>query len=431
MQVSVEAGDGLERKMTVQVPAETVELEVNNRLSSLKNTVRIDGFRPGKVPLKVIKQKYSGTILQEVAGDLMQTSFREALTQENLSPAGDPVIQAQDLVLGQVMEYTATFEVYPEVELAPVADLTIEKIEASVDESDVDNMIDVLRKQKMDWAEVERASANDDRISIDFVGTVDGEKFDGGSANDMPMVLGAGQMIPGFEEHLSGLKVSDETTFKVPFPEDYAAKDLAGKEAEFAVTVKKIEEPKLPEIDEEFAKTFGVESGDVEQLKTDIRTNMDRELTRRMRTLLKEKVMDALIAANAVDVPSATIQQEAEALKKQTEVQTPGSNLSVDSFLGDAKRRVQLGMLLAEVAKAADLNIDADMVKERVEEMARDYDDPDEFVRYYMGNQELLGGIQTLVMEDKVVDWITQQATVNATASTFDEVMNPETGKTE
>ena len=431
MQVSVEAGDGLERKMTVQVPAETVELEVNNRLNSLKNTVRIDGFRPGKVPLKVIKQKYSGTILQEVAGDLMQTSFREALTQENITPAGDPVINAQDLILGQVMEYTATFEVYPEVELAPVADLSIEKIEASVEESDVDNMIDVLRKQKMDWAEVERASANDDRISIDFVGTVDGEKFDGGSANDMPMVLGAGQMIPGFEEHLSGLKVSDETTFKVPFPEDYAAKDLAGKEAEFAVTVKKIEEPKLPEIDEEFAKAFGVESGDVEQLKTDIRTNMDRELTRRMRTLLKEKVMDALIAANAVEVPSATIMQEAEALKKQTEVQTPGSNLSVDSFMDDAKRRVQLGMLLAEVAKTAALNIDADMVKERVEEMARDYDDPDEFVRYYMGNQELLGGIQTLVMEDKVVDWITQQATVNATASTFDEVMNPETGKTE
>ncbi|MBE9564915.1 MAG: trigger factor, partial [Proteobacteria bacterium] len=214
-------------------------------------------------------------------------------------------------------------------------------------------------------------------------------------------------------------------------PEDYAAKDLAGKEAEFAVTVKKIEEPKLPEIDEEFAKAFGVESGDVEQLKTDIRTNMDRELTRRMRTLLKEKVMDALIAANTIEVPSATIAQEAEALKKQTEVQTPGSNLSVDSFMDDAKRRVQLGMLLAEVAKAATLNIDADMIKERVEEMARDYDDPDEFVRYYMGNQELLGGIQTLVMEDKVVDWITQQATVNATASTFDEVMNPETGKTE
>ncbi len=426
MQVSVEAGEGLERKLTVQVPAETVESEVNNRLNSLKGTIKIDGFRPGKVPLKVIKQKYSGTILQEVAGELMQSTFREALSQENLSPAGDPVIKAQDLILGQVMEYTATFEVYPEVALAPATDLTVEKAEASVEDTDVDNMIDVLRKQKMDWAEVDRASATDDRISIDFVGSIDGEKFDGGSANDMPMVLGAGQMIPGFEEKLTGMKASEETTFKVPFPEDYAAKDLAGKEAEFAVTVKKVEEPKLPEIDEEFAKAFGVESGDVEQLKTDIRSNMERELTRRIRTLLKESVMDSLIAANSIEVPSATVQQEAEALKKQTEIQTPGSNLSVDSFIDDAKRRVQLGMILAEVAKTASLTIDADMVKVRVEEMAKDYDDPDEFINYYMGNQELLGGIQTLVMEDKVVDWITDQATVTAKSSTFDDVMNPE-----
>ena len=426
MQISVEAGEGLERKVTVQVPAETVELEVNNRLNSLKNTVRIDGFRPGKVPLKVIKQKYSGTILQEVAGELMQSTFREALTQENLNPAGDPQIQAENLVLGQVMEYTATFEVYPEIALSPVADLSVEKIEASVEESDVDNMIDVLRKQKMDWADVERASANEDRITIDFVGSVDGEKFDGGSANDMPMVLGAGQMIPGFEENLTGLKVNEESTFKVSFPDDYAAKDLAGKEAEFAVTIKKVEEPKLPEINEEFAKAFGVESGDVAQLKSDIKANMERELGRRLRTLLKEKVMDSLISANPVDVPSATVAQEAEALKKQTEVQTPGSGRTLDSFMGDAKRRVQLGMVLAEVAKTSALNINADMVKARIEEMAKDYDDADEFIRYYMSNQELLRGVETLVMEDAVVDWVAEQATVNAVNSSFDEVMNPE-----
>ena len=426
MQISVEAGEGLERKVTVQVPAETVELEVNNRLNSLKNTVRIDGFRPGKVPLKVIKQKYSGTILQEVAGELMQSTFREALTQENLNPAGDPQIQAENLVLGQVMEYTATFEVYPEIALSPVADLSVEKIEASVEESDVDNMIDVLRKQKMDWADVERASANEDRITIDFVGSVDGEKFDGGSANDMPMVLGAGQMIPGFEENLTGLKVNEESTFKVSFPDDYAAKDLAGKEAEFAVTIKKVEEPKLPEINEEFAKAFGVESGDVAQLKSDIKANMERELGRRLRTLLKEKVMDSLISANPVDVPSATVAQEAEALKKQTEVQTPGSDRTLDSFMDDAKRRVQLGMVLAEVAKVSALNINADMVKARIEEMAKDYDDADEFIRYYMSNQELLRGVETLVMEDAVVDWVAEQATVNAVNSSFDEVMNPE-----
>ena len=426
MQVSVEAGEGLERKLTVQVPAETVEMEVNNRLNSIKNTVKMDGFRPGKVPLKVVKQKYSGTVLQEVAGELMQSSFREALTQENLNPAGDPVIHAEDLELGKVMEYTATFEVYPEVALSPISDLSIEKIEAVVDGGDVDKMIEVLRKQKMDWVEVDRASADGDRISIDFVGTVDGEKFDGGSANDMPMVLGAGQMIPGFEEKLTGLKASDETTFKVPFPEDYAAKELAGKEAEFAVTVKKVEEPKLPEIDEEFAKAFGVESGDTEQLMSDIKANMDRELDRKLRAILKGNVMDALVAANPLDVPAAVVEQEAETLKKQTEVQTPGSTLTVDAFMDDAKRRVQLGLILAEVAKMSSLNIDADMIKARIEEMAQDYDDPDEFVRYYMGNQELLSGVQTLVMEDKVVDWIVDQASVSAKNSTFDEVMNPQ-----
>lgn len=426
MQVSVEAGEGLERKLTIQVPAETVEMEVNNRLNSIKNTVKMDGFRPGKVPLKVVKQKYSGTVLQEVAGELMQSSFREALTQENLNPAGDPVIHAEDLVLGQVMEYTATFEVYPEVALSPISDLAIEKIEAAVEAGDVDKMIDILRKQKMDWKEVDRASADGDRVSIDFVGTVDGEKFDGGSANDMPMVLGAGQMIPGFEEKLTGLKASDETTFKVPFPEDYAAKELAGKEAEFAVTVKKVEEPKLPEIDEEFAKAFGVESGDTEQLLSDIKANMERELGRKLRSLLKANVMDALVAANPLDVPAAVVAQEAETLKKQTEIQTPGSTLTVDAFMDDAKRRVQLGLILAEVAKASSLNIDADMIKARIEEMAQDYDDPDEFVRYYMGNQELLSGVQTLVMEDKVVDWIVDQAAVSAKNSSFDEVMNPE-----
>lgn len=429
MQVSVETGEGLERKLTVQVPAETVEMEVNNRLNSLKDTVRLDGFRPGKIPLKVIKQKYSGAVLQEVAGELMQSSFREAITQENLTPVGDPVIDAKDLALGQVMEFTATFEVYPEVSLNPIADLSIEKTEATVEDADVDNMIETLRKQKMDYSEVDRASANDDRISIDFVGTVDGEKFDGGSANDMPMVLGSGQMIPGFEEKLTGKKAGDETTFTVPFPDDYAAKDLAGKDAEFAVTVKKVEEPTLPEVNEEFAKAFGVESGDITQLKTDIKANMERELSRRLRSLLKESVMDSLLENNAIEVPSATVAQEAESLKSQAESQTPGSQLSADAFENEAKRRVQLGVILSEVVKLSDLKIDMDMVKARIEEMAQDYDDPSEFVQYYMNNQELLRGVETLVMEDHAVDWVADQAKVATNTSTFDEVMNPKAEK--
>lgn len=425
MQVSVEAGKGLERKVTVQVPAETVELEVNKRLNSLKNTVRLDGFRPGKIPLKIIKQKYSGTVLKEVAGDLMQNTFREALTQEKLNPAGDPKVQAEDVVLGQVMEYTATFEVYPEVELAPVTDIAIEAVDASIEETDIDKMIDTLRKQKMDWLETDRASANEDRITVDFVGSIDGEKFEGGAATDLPIVLGAGQMIPGFEEHLSGLKTGEESSFKVNFPDDYAALEMAGKEAEFAVTVKKVEESKLPEINEDFAKKFGVENGDVEQLRSEIKANMERELSRRLRTLLKDKVMAALTEANPIDLPSAIVTQEAEALKKQTEAQTSGNSQTLDSFMDDAKRRVQLGLLLAEIAKVSKLQVNADTVKARIVEMAKDYDDADEFIQYYMNNRELLRSVETLVMEDAVVDWVLEQATVTTKNSGFDEVMNP------
>ena len=426
MQVSVEAGDGLERKVTVQVPAETVESEVNNRLNSLKNTVKIDGFRPGKVPLSVIKQKYSGTVLQEVASELMQRTFQEALSQENLNPAGDPAIKASDLVIGQVMEYTATFEVYPEVALAPLAELEVERVEASVDDKDVENMIEVLRKQKMDWSDVDAAAADGNRISIDFVGTVDGEKFDGGSANDMPMTIGSGQMIPGFEEKLVGLKVSDETKFTVPFPDDYAAKNLAGKEAEFAVTVKKVEESKLPEVNEDFAKAFGVESGDVAQLKTDIKNNMERELTKRLSMTLKQNVMDGLLKSNPLEIPSTIVTQEAEELKRHAEIQTPGSTLTLESFMDEAKRRVLLGMIYSEVSNLSALSIDPEMVKSRIEELAQDYDDPDEFISHYMGNQELLRDVQTLVMEDMVLDWVVEQAKITCVNSNFDDVMNPE-----
>ncbi len=426
MQVSVETGEGLERKVTVQVAAETVELEVNKRLNSLKSTVRLDGFRPGKIPLKIIKQKYSGTVLQEVAGELMQSTFREALTQEKLNPAGDPLVQAEDLVLGQVMKYTATFEVYPEVELAPVADLSIETMGASVEDADVGKMLDTLRKQNLDWVEIDRASANDDRITIDFVGSIDGDEFDGGSASDLTLILGSGQMIPGFEGHLTDLKTGEKTTFKVNFPDDYAVQKMAGKEAEFAVTIKKVEESKLPEINEDFAKKFGVESGNAEQLKSEIKANMERELNRRLLAILKEKVMTALTEANPLNLPSAIVEQEAEVLKKQTEAQIPGSSRTLDSFMSDAKRRVQLGLLLAEVTKVSELKVNADAVKARIEEMAKDYDDVDEFVQYYMSNRELLRSVETLVMEDAVVDWVLEQATVTTNNSSFDEVMKPE-----
>lgn len=425
MQVSVEAGEGLERKLTVQIPAETVEVEVSNRLNSLKNTVRMDGFRQGKVPMRVIRQQYSSRVLHDVASDLMQSTFQQAMTQENLQPAGEPVISAKEINLGQEMEYTATFEIYPVVELAPVADINIEKQTAVVEESDVDTMIETLRKQRMNWNIVDRASEDGDRVTVDFTGTVDGQVFDGGSGSDMPVVLGSNSMIPGFEDNLKGLSVTGESTFTVPFPADYAAKDLAGKDAEFNITVKKVEAPELPEVNEGFAKTFGVEDGSVEALRKEIRANMERELNKALRADTKNRVMDALLTSNLVDVPLAIVQKEAETLKQQSEADQPNSGRSVEDYMDNAKRRVRLGILLAEVAKIAALQIDPSKVQERVAEMARDYEDPDEFTRYYASNPQLLRGIETLVMEDMVVDWIVEQAQVSEKTTSFDTLMNP------
>jgi trigger factor len=425
MQVSVETGEGLERKITVQVPAETVEMEVESRLKSMQGRVNIDGFRPGKVPFKVVKQRYSTQVFQEVAGELMQTSFRDAIAQENLRPAGDPSISASSLEQGQPLEYTATFEIYPELTLSPIGDIKLEKLTAEVTDADVDNMIDTLRKQKAEWSEVDRAAEDGDRVTVGFKGTIDGEAFDGGSAQDVPVTIGSGSMIPGFEDGLKGLSKGADTSISVPFPDDYQAADLAGKTADFAINVTKIEASELPEIDDEFAKAFGVEEGGVEKLREDITANMQRELDNRISMDIKSKVMDQLVAENPLDVPRAVILEEAETLKQQTSAQQPGTDLPVESFMDDATRRVKLGMILSEVVKLSAIQVDQGKVQERIELMSKDYEDPNEFVQYYKSNPQLLRGIETLVMEDMVVDWVIDQAKVTESKSSFDKIMNP------
>ena len=424
MQVSVEAGEGLERKLKIQIPSDTVEGQVESRLKSMVSRVKIDGFRPGKVPFKIVKQHYGAQVFQEVAGELMQNSFRDALTQENLNPAGDPTFDTDGIKQGQPLEFTATFEIYPEIELAPVAGMKLDSIKAEVTDADVDNMIETLRKQRSEWNSVDRAAAEGDRVTINFIGRVDGEAFEGGTADGVPIVLGSGSMIPGFEENLTGTRADDETTFKVNFPEDYKAENLAGKEAEFEVTVKAVDESKLPEVDEDFARAYGIEDGDTEKLREEIRGNMTRELDNRVRAEIKNSVMDKLVENNPLDVPAAIVKQEAENLRQQTAAQMPGSEQPVEAYMDDATRRVKLGLLLAEVVKLAELKPDADKVRERVETMSKDYEDPDEFVRYYQSNPQLLRGIETLVMEDMVVDWIVDQAEVVETERSFDELMN-------
>jgi len=423
MQVSVEAGEGLERKLKIQIPNDTVETQVENRLKSMLPRVKVDGFRPGKVPMRIVKQHYGSQVFQEVAGELIQKSFHDALTQEHLNPAGEPAISTDGIKQGEPLEFTATFEVFPEVELCPVADLKLEKAVASVTDADIDNMIETLRKQRISWNAVDRAAAEGDRLTIDFVGKVDGEAFEGGSANGVALTLGSGSMIPGFEDNLKGAKKGDARTFAVTFPDDYQAEQLAGKEAEFDVAITAVEESVLPEVDDEFAKAFGVEDGDVTQLRQEVRGNMQREMEGRIRAQMKKQVMDQLIERNPIEVPAAIVKQEAEILQRQTAMQSPGSDRPLEAFLDEATRRVKLGLILAEVVKAAEIKPDLDKVRERVEHMSKDYEDPDEFVRYYRENAQLMKSVETLVIEDMVVDWIVDQAQVNETKTSFDDLM--------
>ena len=424
MQVSVETGEGLERKLTVQVPAETVDAQVESRLQSMRSQVKIDGFRPGKVPLNVVKKRYATQVFQEVAGEVMQNTFRDAVTQENLKPASDPSIEPITFQLGQPLEYVATFEVYPEVELAPVSDLKIEKLVAEIQDTDVDGLLETLRKQKASWAEVDRAAKDGDRVTMSFKGSIDGELFEGGSADNVPLVLGSNSMIPGFEDQIIGLAKDAESTISITFPADYSAADLAGKPAEFAITVSKVEESTLPELDDAFAKDFGVEEGGLEKLREDVRNNMQRELDNRITSDLKAKVMDQLLEVNAVQVPKAIVLEEAGTLKQQASTQT-GSDQPVEMFMADAERRVKLGMILGDLVKLSGLQPDQSKIHERIELMAKDYEDPSEFVNYYKSNPQMMRGVESLVVEDMVVDWIVGQAKVSTVDSSFDEVMKP------
>lgn len=429
MQVSVESGEGLERKLTIQVPAETVDKEVESRLNSLRSRVKVDGFRPGKVPLKVVKQQYGGSVLQEVVGEVMQNTLREAVIQEKLNPAGNPSIEPTQIEPGKPLEYIATFEVYPEIELADFSALEIERETAEVTDADVDNMIDTLLKQRTTYDTVERASQDGDQVVINFVGSIDGTEFEGGKAESVPVVIGSGSMIPGFEEHLSGKSAGDEFKFDVDFPADYHAAELKGKTASFDTKVISVAEPKAPALDEDFAKSFGVEDGSIEQLRKDIRDNMERELRNKLSENLKKNVMEKLLQANDVLVPKALIDHECDNLQKQMmeagNLQS-GMSLPKELFEGEAKRRVSLGLIIGEAVKASEIKPDAARITAKVEELAQTYEDPQEVINHYNNNPQLKQSLEALVMEEMVVEWIVDQAKVTDKSANFQDLMNPQ-----
>ncbi len=431
MQVSVETTQGLERRLTITVPADSVDSAVKARLQQLSKTQRINGFRPGKVPVSVIQKRFGAAVRQEVAGDVMQQNFYQAIVQEKINPAGMPSFELVKDENGQDLEFVAAFEVYPEVEVQGVADIEIEKPVVEISDADLDNMMETLQKQHATWKEVKRKAKKDDRVVIDFVGKVDGEEFEGGKAEGFTLELGQGRMIPGFEEPLVGAKAGEDVVVEVTFPEDYHAENLKGKAATFDVKVQKVEGKQLPDVDDEFAKLFGVEEGGVEALKAEVRKNMERELTQTLKTTVKEDVITKLLEKNEFDVPKALIDQEVNALREQAKQrfsqQGGGANmpeLPAELFTDNATRRVRIGLLLGEIIKQNELKADDEKVMALIESAASAYEDPQEVVDYYKANEELMNQMRNVALEEQAIEWVLENAKTQDVTKAFDEVMN-------
>jgi trigger factor len=430
MQVSIETTSGLERRMTIGVPAERVEVEIENRLKKVAKQVKIDGFRPGKIPFKVVKQRYGAGVRQEVVGEIMSQTFYEAVTQEKVQPAGQPSVEPKQLEAGKDLEYVATFEVYPSVELADFAAIEITKPVAEVTDADVVKMIDIFRKQQGSWDAVERAAAEGDQVNINYAGTKDGEAFDGGTADNSDLELGSNSMIPGFEDGIVGLSAGDEKTLELSFPEDYHNEDLKGAAVQFAVKVNAVNERTEAELNEEFFAKYGVSDNGEEGFRAEVKANMERELANATSNKVKTQVMDAVLAANEVDVPKALVAGEIETLRNQMFQQFGAgaenldkSILPDDMFTEQAERRVRLGLLLGEVIKAEKISPDADKVRAKVEEIASTYQEPEQVVEYYYGNQEQLQAVESAVLEDQVVDTILAKATVTDSEESYEDVI--------
>jgi trigger factor len=428
MQVSVESISKLERRMQVQVPAERVSKEIAARLKNLSRTARLNGFRPGKAPLTVIRRQFGVQVHREVIGELLQSSFAEAVTEKQLSPAGSPRIEPQSMDEGQDLKYVATFEVFPEVTLQPMDSLELERITADVTDSDIDAMIERLRKQQMKYQAVDRAAAIGDKVTIDFVGKIDGVEFAGGKGENVAIVLGEGRMLPELEQGLVGAAAGEHRDISVNFPADYRATELAGKLAMFSTEIKTVEEPVLPELDEEFCKTFGVTEGGIPKLREDVAANMRRELEQNLRNRNKTAVMEKLYQANPIDVPNALLESTIRDMQIDTMRRTGAKDVSQapprEPLVEPARRRVALGLLLNDVIRREKLVLDPKRANERLDEMVGAYGDAVALKRAYQQNADAMRQVESLALEDQVVDWILAHAKVHETVSTFKELMN-------
>jgi trigger factor len=427
LDVSVEQPGGLERTMTVRVPSVEIEKEISVRLMRVGRTARIKGFRPGKVPPNVVRQRYGDQVRQEVISDVIRSSFSQALQQENLAPAGGPAIEPVTGEDEDLFAYKATFEVYPEVELGPLGGLRIEKPVVEIGDADVDEMIERLRDQRADWNPVERKSADGDRVITSFKGTIGKEAFEGGEGSDVPIVVGAGQVIADFEKALNGMRAGESKAAKVRFPKDYPVDTLAGKKAVFEITAQAVEEKVLPEVDDEFLAAFGVTEGGLDAFREQLRENMERELAQRLRSETRRRALDSLLDANRIDVPKALVEQEITAMQgnamRQLNIEDPADAPPRENFADAAARRATLGLLVQELIRANEITLDRARLDDRIAELVGQFEKPVEAARAYRSDRNLMAQLEASVLEEQVVDFLLQNAKTSGKSMDFSEFM--------
>ncbi len=428
MQVTVESTGTLERRMRVELPAERIEKEVDSRLKSVGKNVKIKGFRPGKVPAKVVKQRYGAQIRQEVLSDLLQQSYSDAVQQENLNPAGGPRIETESEGDGKGFAYVATFEVMPEIELKGLDKIKVETPEVEIADSDLDDMIENLRKQKATWTEVDRASANGDRVVVDFEGKLKDELIEGGQGKEVPVILGQGQMLPDFEKGLTGIKAGDDKTFKVKFPKDYHAEDLQGQKVEFSIHAHRVEEQTLPPVDDALAEMFSVKEGGLEQFKKDVMDNMRHEADQKVKAKVREQLMDGLLAANPLEIPRALKDQEMHSMQHEAMqrlgIEDHDKAPPIENFAESAEKRVRLGLLVRQLITDENIRIDEQRVRQHVEEMCAGYENAEEMVNMYMNTPQVRQQVEPVVLEQMAFDRLLEHGKVKAKKVGFKDFMN-------
>lgn len=428
MQVTVESTGTLERRMRVELPAERIDNEVNSRLKAWGRKAKIKGFRPGKVPPKVVKQRYGKQIRDEVVNEVMQKSYSDALNQENLNPAGGPKIEQEVNLESGNFTYVATFEIMPVVELKDLDTIAVDRAEVSIEQADVDDMILNLRKQKATWETVDRKSDDGDRVIVDFTGTLKGEAFKGGQGTKVPVVLGAGQMLPDFEKGLKGVTAGDEKNIKVKFPKDYHAEDLAGQKVDFAIKVHSVEEQVLPPVDDSLAELFDVQEGGLEQFLKDVRDNMEREAEQKVRSDVREQLMSALLETNPIDIPQVLKHQEMHAMQHEAMhrmgIEDHDKAPPLENFAEMAEKRVRLGLLVSQLVADQKLTVDDQKLRAHVEKMCAGYEDAEEMVNVYLGNPRLVQQVQPAVLEQQALDWLLENGKTTTRKVTFREFMN-------